>query len=394
MMPSRGRFIACIIASLAFILPSAALQANLAGLVDWHKPLIGRPLSSPTPPSFVDASSGPRILTLTERNVFAALHVCNGSIAWRHILEPSDPVVSYHVHEDSVLLLSGPSGSTARLFDLAAGHMLWEQALLPDPALAMLTVPVWLGTDVAFAPHDSGRAGGGAGGSVVILSAGRRVNKIWLKTGETAWSFEAPGVGDTIVYKQLLVAGPNLHVLAVTSSFASPQLSTSTFSLETSIPLGDLTQIPSIASNPEDAHLVATGPAASNGAARIIWLEAGRVRSTYLSEKGQVGATTDLLPAKGLGKMLPSGENKFARTLGPTRESRKHGFILVERTGGTVDVIDVRKGAEIAATLSKLDVGVHTAYSLTESSEGLRLGRTYWSAGLNVSPACISLVLG
>jgi len=95
--PSRGFglisfFIIHILTSL-----TSALQANLAGIVDWHKPLIGPPLLEPTPPSFI----GDRIVAITRKNVLAVLEAESGAVIWRHLLDDRDPVVSYHVQDDS-----------------------------------------------------------------------------------------------------------------------------------------------------------------------------------------------------------------------------------------------------------------------------------------------------
>lgn len=61
--------------SLLLLLPLAlSLQANLAGVVDWHKPLLGEPLLEPTPPSLVETSRGRRAVAITKRNVFGVLN--------------------------------------------------------------------------------------------------------------------------------------------------------------------------------------------------------------------------------------------------------------------------------------------------------------------------------
>ena len=67
-----------------------------------------------------------------------------------------------------MLLLSGPSGSTARLFSIGTGQVQWER-ILHNTTSAHLTVPVHLGTDVGFS--DDGK-------SVVVLSDGRRITKL------------------------------------------------------------------------------------------------------------------------------------------------------------------------------------------------------------------------
>ena len=82
-----------------------ALQANLAGLVDWHKPLLGQPLLEPSPPSIVETSAGRRILAITQKNVFGCLDEA-GEVVWRQQLDETDPVVSYHVDGDCESSLS------------------------------------------------------------------------------------------------------------------------------------------------------------------------------------------------------------------------------------------------------------------------------------------------
>ena len=57
-----------------------AIQADLAGVVDWHKELIGEPLLEPTPPKFVDTSAGRRVIALTRSNVLAALDADTGDV--------------------------------------------------------------------------------------------------------------------------------------------------------------------------------------------------------------------------------------------------------------------------------------------------------------------------
>lgn len=81
----------------SFVPIISALQANLAGVVDWHKPLIGSPLLEPTPPSF----AGNQIIAITKKNILAVLDAESGNVRWRHLLEDHDPVISYHVQDDS-----------------------------------------------------------------------------------------------------------------------------------------------------------------------------------------------------------------------------------------------------------------------------------------------------
>lgn len=62
-------------------LHAVAIQANLAGIVDWHKPLIGLPILDPTPPSLVESAQGRLIVSITKSNVFAVLNATDGEIS-------------------------------------------------------------------------------------------------------------------------------------------------------------------------------------------------------------------------------------------------------------------------------------------------------------------------
>ena len=106
-----------ILASLSSTL--AALHKSDVGIVDWHQPYLGVPLTSlSTAPTFHNKLGRPPILlTATRSNVLAALHASNGSlgkcqlfpappkrltslIAWRFIFEPDDVIVHYQRHGD------------------------------------------------------------------------------------------------------------------------------------------------------------------------------------------------------------------------------------------------------------------------------------------------------
>jgi hypothetical protein len=65
---------------LALLLPALAIQADLAGTVDWHKPLIGLPVLAPTPPSLVETAAGRRAVGITKSNVLAVLNADTGDI--------------------------------------------------------------------------------------------------------------------------------------------------------------------------------------------------------------------------------------------------------------------------------------------------------------------------
>lgn len=118
---------------LAFLPAVFALHETEAGVVDWHKPLIGVPLTfshslSPTLHRFgagrSKKSTQSVILTATEANVLAAVNPVNGSLGnlslhicqnevnhddfsvWRFAFEADDPIVSFRAHGDGTPIIS------------------------------------------------------------------------------------------------------------------------------------------------------------------------------------------------------------------------------------------------------------------------------------------------
>ena len=78
MLSARRMYTAAL--ALCLVPLTWAIQADLAGVVDWHKELIGEPLLEPTPPKFVDTSAGRRVIALTKSNVLAALDADTGDV--------------------------------------------------------------------------------------------------------------------------------------------------------------------------------------------------------------------------------------------------------------------------------------------------------------------------
>ena len=129
------------------------------------------------------------------------------------------------------------------------------------------------------------------------------------------------------------MSGETIHTLALTSSIERVTLTTLSFSLLTSAPLGDFTQIPSIVSSPSSA-ILAQGSA--SGSARVVWLEYGRIRAAYLSAAGALGATKDILPGSG---------HKYAEVLDVG--SRMKGLVLGKKDNGAVQIVNVNSGKRV-----------------------------------------------
>lgn len=75
-----NRLLTVLLIISPFLTAVLALQANLAGIVDWYKPLIGSPLLEPTPPFLTDTPTGRRLVTITKKNVLAVLDAQSADI--------------------------------------------------------------------------------------------------------------------------------------------------------------------------------------------------------------------------------------------------------------------------------------------------------------------------
>lgn len=110
------------LALLITIRPALALTKSLAGVIDWHKPLIGVPREAPR---FFDLSKsqGEHVLAVSERNVVASLEPSDGSIRWRHQLGAEDRIDYLQVDGDDVLVYSE---TAVRSFSAESGFLKWE----------------------------------------------------------------------------------------------------------------------------------------------------------------------------------------------------------------------------------------------------------------------------
>ncbi|KAL7412117.1 hypothetical protein BDY24DRAFT_393298 [Mrakia frigida] len=216
---SSSSLLATFLLSLPHL--GSALQANLAGVIDWHQPKIGIPLlhSSVTAPSFVplpsikgDSSS---IVTITKSNVFASLNSTSGDINWRHQLPTGEIAQSYHSSPSpgSIVLLSTTlEGGFIRLVDSTTGHFIWETAFTTssdsprDAEVSSLT-------DVAF----------GQDGSLFVLVDASDVYKLDGKTGSIVWSHKT---GGNSVWSRLVLSSNHLSLIGSVNTFTGYALKT------------------------------------------------------------------------------------------------------------------------------------------------------------------------
>lgn len=72
----RSSLLSPLLALLALVSCVFALQANLAGVVDWHTELVGAPLLAPSPPRIVGNDG---LIAITRANILARINAVTGA---------------------------------------------------------------------------------------------------------------------------------------------------------------------------------------------------------------------------------------------------------------------------------------------------------------------------
>ncbi|KDR78137.1 hypothetical protein GALMADRAFT_94668 [Galerina marginata CBS 339.88] len=307
------RFLATAVGLLSLCTGTWALHESDVGVVDWHKHLVGVPLSGSisTAPSFHLADNRTIILTATGNNVLAALEPEDGSVLWRYIFDPEDSIAGYYKGAKSVATLSGPGGATLRNFDVLTGELLLERRL-HKPELGALATPIYLGKNVIFSPDSK---------NLYVLTNGCTVTSIDADTGETKWKWTSPDQGSLVINSRLIQTADALYAVGVAKSTASFTVHVTSLSPST----GEVVQsshIPSSITDPLNQFIVLTRPDLSKPVA--LWLEQGTVRYVGLTPTLKEKAK----PIKGIGyaHIVDVGLND-------------HGHAVVVRTDGSSFVL-------------------------------------------------------
>lgn len=164
-----------LLATLGLLLltfqPAFALTRSLAGVIDWHKPLIGVPRYDHAP-KFHELLQGgtEHILTVTERNVVASLEPTDGSIRWRHQFNvDNDRILYLQVDQDDVVIYSD---TAIRCFSAQSGSLRWEYYGEDNDVDG-------LPRHGAFLPN-----------SVLVLTSAGNVHALERSTGRKVWENE------------------------------------------------------------------------------------------------------------------------------------------------------------------------------------------------------------
>ncbi|CAE6434911.1 unnamed protein product [Rhizoctonia solani] len=257
----------------------SALEESEAGVIDWHKELVGVPLtdSAKSLPAFIrsDPTSPTKktgMAVATKSNVLAVLNPgSTGNIVWRRQFDHSEGrILQYKTHRDALASISGPGGSHVRLFESFTGNLLWERQLHP-PSLGRLLEPANLGVDVTFW-HELSDI------DAYVLTNGNTVSRLEGRSGKTVWSWNTDDIRTLL--SRIILSPSSIHVVGLSKTDAYA-LTVTSLDRQTGALLSE-SQIPSkITRGMRDVFVVKTR---DTKAPAVVWFEkhAGTLNSVVL----------------------------------------------------------------------------------------------------------------
>ncbi|KAK0200946.1 DUF1620-domain-containing protein [Desarmillaria ectypa] len=256
------------------------IQESDAGIIDWHKRLVGIPLVDSTSTAPVFHRVGGKntksvILAATEHNVLAALNPVDGSVTWRHIFEPEDTIVTFQKQDTIVASLSGPGGATLRSFDVLSGHLLLEKRLY-SPETSLPSESGHTGSSISFT----------ADSDIIALTNGHTVQSI-TKSGEIRWTWTSEDQSSLVIYTNVIATPTVIYAVGLAKSYSSHTLHVAALSSESGQLLSSAHVASSIANPSTDFALLT-----SNAVSRLAWLEQGALKSVVLSTSLKEKPTT------------------------------------------------------------------------------------------------------
>ncbi|KAF4611826.1 hypothetical protein D9613_004025 [Agrocybe pediades] len=358
------RFFTTVVAVLSsvslYVGTTWALHESDVGVVDWHKHMVGIPLSGSisTSPSFHLVNGKNIILTATTNNVLAALEPEDGSIIWRYIFDPEDRIAGYYKNATTVATLSGPGGAILRNFNALTGELLLEKRL-HKPEIGALSEPLHLGKDVVFAPHSN---------QMYVLSNGCTISCIDGSTGEVIWSWTSPDQGSMVIHAKLTLSQSTLFATGFAKSTASFTLHATSLSLPTG-ELNTFVNIPSALADPLHQFILLTRPDLEKPIA--IWLEQGAFR--------YVALTPDLLEkprsvkGEGFARLVDIGLSEFGYAVVLRNDESSFVMRLEGMVGQAKPVWEFDDSKASEANADSRYAGVLDAHGRAHVS------RVYWS---------------
>ncbi|KAF8439746.1 DUF1620-domain-containing protein [Boletus edulis BED1] len=332
----------CLLSLFIFTFTVRAIHESEVGIVDWHTKLVGVPMyaSHLTKPVFHEDT----VFTATSNNVLAALNATDGSIVWRSIHDAQDAIMGFKVHDDSLYALSGPAGSTLRIYDVSTGHLIHEKRL-HNPMEGKIHEPPTLGLALTLV-----RAEGGD--QSIVLTNGHTVQCIHSSTGEIAWEWRSEDQSSLVMYTHIYpdTQTSTLYVAGFAKSVRSYTLHVSTLNLTTGGVIASVNIPASIANTltdflllgpsrvgsssttsiPSDANADAFGPS-------LVWLSPS---STASNAPLSLFSAPLSPPLKGKVLTIPNTPYKHIQDVGLS----DNGLFMAFRDNGTAEVLGYETG--------------------------------------------------
>ncbi|KAI5117724.1 hypothetical protein M0805_006209 [Coniferiporia weirii] len=379
-------FRSLLVLALGLLPVSLALHASEAGVVDWHKPFVGVPIThshslSPTFHRFSTGSSKKStqsvILTATSSNTLAALDPTTGDIAWRYIFDPEDPIVSFSALGEVVVALSGPGGATFRTFDAVKGGLLAERRL-HNPALGHLFDPSDLGVHITFVEKNDTTLSPTV--DVFTLTDGHVLRRLDAPTGRVRWEWAAEDKASSVVYSRIACTPSTVFVVGLSKSFASYSLHITAISAESGEVVANA-HVPSAIHNGLTDFLLLSDKADDDSTPCVVWFEQGQMKFNMLTP------TLDEKP-----KLMKGATFKGILNIG----LNERGNFVALRSDGTGLAMKLDKGSNgLALVWEFAESATSDRYSESMYTGGLDkdnnpyIGRVYWSHVLKLASAHI-----
>ncbi|KAF8644498.1 hypothetical protein AX16_008429 [Volvariella volvacea WC 439] len=345
-----------------------ALHESDVGVLDWHKELIGVPITThtSTAPQFHAIKSEPGrslILSVTGNNVLAALEAYDGSVAWRHIFDLDDRIALYHKNEHVVATLSGPGGSWLRTFDILTGQLLLERQLHPVVD-GHMSEPAYFGKSIVFTDELSNQPG------LYVLTNGHTVNYIDGETGQSKWKWTSSDRGSRVINTELVATNAALYVIGLMPAKEGYKLHLTSLNPTTGEQISTADVSAKIKEPLTDYFVVHTPP--PNVVGRVLWLENGFLKSIGL-QKNVKASKPQTFEGLKFASIIDPGLAGHGWFVAVTTEGLSRIFKIFDDGLGVAKVWDYEGSHPEEATIPSI-------YAAGFDIKGRQyIARTYWS---------------
>ncbi|KAM6494809.1 Protein of unknown function (DUF1620) domain containing protein [Amanita muscaria] len=314
-------------AIILFTAQAWALVEGDVGVVDWYKQLLGVPQvgALDTAPKFHTVGNESLVLTATVKNVLAALHPENGSVAWRFVFDSEDRINGFYKDGEVITTLSGTGGATLRSFEASTGLLISERRL-HSQAEGISFHPQHSGSVLTYTVRDDASTTDGPR-DLLVLTNGHKVTRFDGATGNAKWSWTSPDQTSLVIYNKVFSTSYAVYVIGVSKSIASYTVHITSLHSSTGEVLNDV-EVPSSVAQPFHEMALMSLHVPHQYRPRIAWLEDGQIKSKALTPdlKNRVGFVKDLK----VDRIIDVGVSDHGYLVGWTKGAPTHILKMVE----------------------------------------------------------------